>query len=490
MKHNLYYSCIKIIFSILLISFYFEAAYSKEWELFPPNAKLWCKSSDGRIYSISADSLISENNYLFNTKLLDSLTKKCFDSIYYFLQHHQYETFNNFSKIIFNIESQKIINCKNDTFFIKHIINLGDDYTQLININNKTDEIKYTCITAKVDFINNQIDSIKEIFVSSKLYPNKNSTIILSKNHGIRKFFNFYFLLKNDNKHSPELFDIIGYESKDESFGYKPEDIRDSLFKWKIGDIRTIENYDFQFPHNKYVVYLDSVINLKYNGDELQIIFIRFFRDKYGFLVDKGIIVEKYNLKDFNNYFNEHNQIAILDGLKEFNGNHFIFIIDSVNFVKKNGVENYELKLHDLQKRINSTDCQINYCLDCEMNYTFIPGPGLVHITINSVWTSYWDLRGYRQGEKEWGLLDLPVGIEESANHSDNFEIYPNPASEQLIIGNNNYLPGNIVISNLLGEVLLKSEMQSKAITIDISNLPQGLYFLKIGNESKIFIKK
>jgi hypothetical protein len=490
MKSNLSFSLYFIV--IILIFSNSQLIFSKNWELFPPNAKLWYKTIDGRVNSISADSLYSENNYLFNTKLLDSITRHCFDSISYSFQMKYFE-YNkaklNLVRVIINQDNHSIINNMNDTTIIKHTIIEGEISKQYIQMNNQIDEIQYICLSQKADIINNQIDSIKEIYVSSKLFPNKNTTIILSKNHGIRKFFNFYFLFWANDKKTSETYDVIGYESKDETFGYKPLDLRDSIFNWKVGDIRTIENYDYHFPNNYYIVYLDSVIDLKNKGEELQISFSRVYKDKSGSLINKGIIYEKYNLKDFNNYFNEYNQIAILDGIEDYDRRHFIFIIDSINFVKNYGVENFALKLFDIQKRINSENCEIRGCLDCEMTYTFIPGPGLVHITINSVWTSYWDMRGYRQGDKVWGLLDLPMDVEESENSDQYLVVYPNPASNELNIKYDNSKIENIVISNILGEVLLSFEFSNDK-SINISILPKGIYFLKTGNTTKMFVKQ
>ncbi|NHZ86345.1 MAG: T9SS type A sorting domain-containing protein [Planctomycetia bacterium] len=97
-------------------------------------------------------------------------------------------------------------------------------------------------------------------------------------------------------------------------------------------------------------------------------------------------------------------------------------------------------------------------------------------------------------GVYEYGK-ELPhYGPRENASLSDNDEtlnstisIYPNPTSNTFIIDVNNDVLKNVIIYNYLGQ-LIKETTSSK---IDISNIANGIYFVKIVTQNdKITIKK
>lgn len=77
------------------------------------------------------------------------------------------------------------------------------------------------------------------------------------------------------------------------------------------------------------------------------------------------------------------------------------------------------------------------------------------------------------------------VGVENiSSSHMADIKLYPNPVDEELIID----IEGSIswLITNALGQVLLGGTSKK----INVSALPSGIYFLKIGSVSKVFVKK
>ena len=412
MKKNLFYSfCIAFFIFILSNA---QITFSKNWELFPPNAKLWCKSSDGRINSISADSLISENNYLFNTKLLDSMTKKCYDEIYEYISNKEidnnnYRIFENQKGVIIDTNYNSVYYHHDERFYLKKSINLNEIDSQGVHIKTHfdtlcIDRLTFKCIKSQTEIINDKLDSVKEISISSQYFPNKNTTIILSKNHGLRKFFNFYLLFKLDHDITPENFDVIGYESPDESFDYKPEDISRKIFNWKVGDIRIMEYFEHNTQPLGLITYLDSVVDVISKGDELKISFDRVYKDKFGSIIDKGIIIEKYNLKDFNNYFNEYDQFAVLEGFKEnYDNSYSIFINEGIKPNKDYGIES-NLLLFTQDMYYLQPDCKVGWRTEYGMDVSYVPGPGLVKTYFYGFSTIYVTLLGYRQGDKIWGF--------------------------------------------------------------------------------------
>jgi hypothetical protein len=74
-------------------------------------------------------------------------------------------------------------------------------------------------------------------------------------------------------------------------------------------------------------------------------------------------------------------------------------------------------------------------------------------------------------------------------NSKATLSIYPNPASNKIIIESN--LLGKITIKNLLGKTVLKARKTTTKLSINTSNLANGIYILQLkGTSSKIVISK
>jgi hypothetical protein len=75
------------------------------------------------------------------------------------------------------------------------------------------------------------------------------------------------------------------------------------------------------------------------------------------------------------------------------------------------------------------------------------------------------------------------VSVQELTN--ENFVVYPNPTTEMITIQSNNI--NNVIVMDEFGRTVLTS----KSNTIDVSNLSNGVYILKINNTTKkIIIRK
>ena len=73
----------------------------------------------------------------------------------------------------------------------------------------------------------------------------------------------------------------------------------------------------------------------------------------------------------------------------------------------------------------------------------------------------------------------------ETIDNTDGWSIYPNPVSTELRIKNDELRIGKIEISNIVGQQCFPSIIYNSAfITIDISSLLSGVYFLKITNQN------
>jgi hypothetical protein len=77
------------------------------------------------------------------------------------------------------------------------------------------------------------------------------------------------------------------------------------------------------------------------------------------------------------------------------------------------------------------------------------------------------------------------TGINKISHENISFNIYPNPASSELNISSTNKIE-NVEVYNLTG-MLLSSSSKTK---IDISELPQGVYFVKVFSENGVTAQK
>jgi photosystem II stability/assembly factor-like uncharacterized protein len=71
------------------------------------------------------------------------------------------------------------------------------------------------------------------------------------------------------------------------------------------------------------------------------------------------------------------------------------------------------------------------------------------------------------------------------------FKIYPNPATDHLIVETNDYASERTIqILNLNGQELVKQKVHTKKIQIDISDLPVGIYFVKLTDDKATKVRK
>jgi hypothetical protein len=62
-------------------------------------------------------------------------------------------------------------------------------------------------------------------------------------------------------------------------------------------------------------------------------------------------------------------------------------------------------------------------------------------------------------------------------NHRSIFKVYPNPAKGYIIIEGT----GNMTVTNALGQTIMTKEIKSK----EKLELPKGMYFVTMGNETQ-----
>ncbi|HET6992249.1 MAG TPA: T9SS type A sorting domain-containing protein, partial [Bacteroidia bacterium] len=87
-----------------------------------------------------------------------------------------------------------------------------------------------------------------------------------------------------------------------------------------------------------------------------------------------------------------------------------------------------------------------------------------------------------------WEFDPTGVGIEEM-NNSNDISIFPNP-SNGIFNLNTKITKGEISIRNILGENIFQSQIINLNSEIDLSDQPNGIYFITVKSETKSFTQK
>jgi len=92
-------------------------------------------------------------------------------------------------------------------------------------------------------------------------------------------------------------------------------------------------------------------------------------------------------------------------------------------------------------------------------------------------------------------IASVQTNIHEMLYEQSDFKIYPSPVSEimNVSLSQNFYTnEGNLAISvyDLLGNVIQNSTLTSQHSQIDLSRLRKGIYFVRVGNVSRKFVKQ
>ncbi|MCX6292253.1 MAG: T9SS type A sorting domain-containing protein [Bacteroidetes bacterium] len=115
--------------------------------------------------------------------------------------------------------------------------------------------------------------------------------------------------------------------------------------------------------------------------------------------------------------------------------------------------------------------------------------PWGVNISYNSEGMTNWGASTRKSGFSIRLISDLAVGIKDM-NQKDYLNIYPNPVKDKihLVCADNRKM--NLEIDNLMGEPVLRMELNERRNEVDISTLAKGMYIIKITGVDWIVQKK
>ncbi|MEI7597156.1 MAG: T9SS type A sorting domain-containing protein [Bacteroidota bacterium] len=88
--------------------------------------------------------------------------------------------------------------------------------------------------------------------------------------------------------------------------------------------------------------------------------------------------------------------------------------------------------------------------------------------------------------------IDVTINIGLTEVNSSSFKMYPNPANNELTIELNGTYSNNstIVVYNMIGEAVLKSNINSSKQVLDLNNLSNGTYYISVNNGEKLIKDK
>ena len=96
-------------------------------------------------------------------------------------------------------------------------------------------------------------------------------------------------------------------------------------------------------------------------------------------------------------------------------------------------------------------------------------------------------------GDSTYYYFHTVLGIDDMMAQEGNINVYPNPANNKITIANNKEIPEEAIISicQINGQLIMQDKFQNqKLIELDVSNLSNGIYLLKIETKEVMEVKK
>ena len=75
-------------------------------------------------------------------------------------------------------------------------------------------------------------------------------------------------------------------------------------------------------------------------------------------------------------------------------------------------------------------------------------------------------------------------------NNESFFKLYPNPTSQNINLQFETTAPKTITLIDVLGKEVLKINSSNKAVQLDVTNYPKGVYFVKVSSEEGNSVQK
>jgi hypothetical protein len=406
-------------------------------------------------------------------------------------------------------------NLWHDTIIIKTQANVGDSWI----FYGDTTPLYYQANVTETDTmtISGSIDSIKRILITAhnsmgivSTDPANNFEIILSKNNGFAKIFDlFTFPYHNTDTVYTHFIDFFLDYIIPNTGPLIPTEANsiftltqlinptfEQLYQWNVGDIYEYATCDDYFEHygtscmpvEHYV--MDSIavvttttsnVNYNFNGWISNYIspwpvstmypsygpFIYSNLHKSGvlsydstLLIDTNLMPEEFHQSTIYYYFPNDTSYCTISPLYELQSNHELSGAQYIPpFESYNAPSIYKSPLGLLSSLSAYQD-----------------GGGIVYAQ---------KLIYYNRSGSECGsILIPPTSVKDINTDAHKIALFPSPAANDLTIRTTNTLPYTITIQNMIGQTVTTKHTTKEQETINVSNLPAGVYNVSITDES------
>ncbi|OGU56313.1 MAG: hypothetical protein A2X64_08750 [Ignavibacteria bacterium GWF2_33_9] len=491
----------KYLLLLLLIPSLFAVA--QDWQLFNTDYITYYRLANcNTIFNQKVDKIyefqfrkekISENDFLFTSERITP--KNSSDSCLLTIRQQYYS--NEIGEDGFLIDKYSITNdtiyCYNEIF--GELRNENNNYILPLNMD-KNDSLIFNkhkikfVETKQVEVLEGLYDSAKVYFIEDMEYIQHTfSYITLTKHFGIIDYlynekYKLYGLKKLDNS---------------ESYGYIPQkgDISD-LMNIKVGDFKIWETYYFEMGEGDTTYYSKDVCNsITFSNDSIVIDFVRtqyddekpvwiyYIKETYVKTLWDKMIGNRQNTIHFINIAPSHGDYNKM-GISIVEGAGYIVFQDS-DMNSTNSMIKYT---DDGEYLIGN--CESSYITDHNTSKIISCRFGEVYLSAGSGFggfvTSH--LIGYKSENIQYGEIpDFLLSVNEPS--ANTILLYPNPTTSTITLTG---VPEGVaecrifdVLSNCVITVETVHELSLQQI--DVSALPSGVYFLRVGYRTMKFIK-
>lgn len=378
-------------------------------------------------------------------------------------------------------------NWMNDTIWINTQANFGDTW-ELMKLGD-TGSFTATVSSISMEDILGNSDSVKAITLQAKNqygqpmeHPLNGAQIKLSKTFGLTHIYNFTTF---PNEPTPLL--LAGKTNP--PIGYQNISFFD-CYDFNIGDEFHIREISYDYHKKVIKTLLDKSTSI--TGDTLtfkwDLCYVVYAQG--GPYIDHGIAYEVVSPQacGFGSLFNmQPDQFFKVDN-------------QCSKYVRRD--DNYNSRS---TKRFEAARYKLSGCWvdnDNDLIKSFSEGLGMTYYRHGHWWQNWsgsWvyvieekELEYYIKGNETWGTPLAPdcwtlTGTEERGNTmltKPQLLIYPNPSASLIVIENCD--KGIISIFNTSGIEVIQKKISEANVTVDISGLKNGLYFIKFSGEKEV----
>ena len=130
-------------------------------------------------------------------------------------------------------------------------------------------------------------------------------------------------------------------------------------------------------------------------------------------------------------------------------------------------------------------------------SYSLVNTSGYPDFRGMMTWSINWDAvascgSAYEYAQNFQNIFSTTTSIVNADNSEKLFSVFPNPTNDVLHFNISNHLnsPTNIRIYNILGEIIFSKVVAKENETINISNLPNGIYCVFLDNDRQQIVKQ